>query len=323
MVSFPVGANDPPQRLAAAPRPGNEDAAVRLLVSSCVPNHASTRHDYCFPLEHRSACLDEPTMNYRPLRMRPRPSAGRCARPGILRLLRRSTAVALVGLLASLGTSVAAPASPTRLRVLPADRDAPISYVALGDSTVEGVGASAPTYNYVSRIHERLRQLYPRARLANLGESGATAADVRDRQLAQAVSRRPDLVTLSVGPNDITRQRSLGDYRRDVEAILRMLTANTSAVIVVNLIPDMSVTPRFRGKELEPLIRRRVIAFNEALGRQARAYRAQVVDLYRPSQEEVPRRPELVAADRYHPSDEGYARWADLMWSGIEARRRR
>jgi len=63
-----------------------------------------------------------------------------------------------------------------------------------------------------------------------------------------------------------------------------------------------------------------VIAFNEILIRQARVYGAEVVDLYAASQREVPGRPELIGADRYHPSDEGYARWAELMWAGIEAR---
>jgi lysophospholipase L1-like esterase len=30
--------------------------------------------------------------------------------------------------------------------------------------------------------------------------------------------------------------------------------------------------------------------------------------------------PELIGADGYHPSDEGYARWAELMWAAIEGR---
>ncbi len=90
--------------------------------------------------------------------------------------------------------------------------------------------------------------------------------------------------------------------------------------MVVNLIPDLTVTPRFRGKEIEPRVRQRVVAFNEILARQAREYGAEVVDLYAASHREVPGRPDLIGPDRYHPSDEGYARWAELMWTGIEAR---
>ena len=90
--------------------------------------------------------------------------------------------------------------------------------------------------------------------------------------------------------------------------------------MVVNLIPDITVTPRFRGKELEARVRERVVAFNEILALQARGYGAEVVDLYTASQHEVPARPDLIGPDRYHPSDDGYARWAELMWAGIAAR---
>jgi len=52
----------------------------------------------------------------------------------------------------------------------------------------------------------------------------------------------------------------------------------------------------------------------------ARAHGVQLVDLYAASQREVPLRPELIGSDGYHPSDAGYARWAELLWEGVEAR---
>lgn len=193
-------------------------------------------------------------------------------------------------------------------------------YVALGDSTVEGVGATSPDRNYVALLYERLRAVYPRARVVNLGTGGATAAGVLSRQLPRALQLQPALVTLSVGPNDITDKRTLREYDSDVGTILRTLARHTPAVVVVNLIPDMTITPRFKGKEIEPRLRQHVVAFNEVLSRHAIAWGAEIVDLYGPSQREVPERPALIATDRYHPSDEGYARWAELMWTGIEAR---
>lgn len=205
-------------------------------------------------------------------------------------------------------------------RRLPSDRSTAVMYVALGDSTVYGVGASDPERNYVSRFYERLRSVYPRARVRNLGVSGATAADVVEGQLGRAVALRPDLVTLSIGPNDITRGREAGAYERNVETIFRMLLRETSAVLVVNLIPDLTVTPRFRGREEAATVGRRVVLFNQALRRQARMYDVELVDLYTPSRREVPRRPELIAPDGYHPSDQGYARWAELLWRGLEPR---
>ena len=45
-----------------------------------------------------------------------------------------------------------------------------------------------------------------------------------------------------------------------------------------------------------------------------------LVDLYGPSREEVPQHPELISLDGYHPSDAGYARWAELVWAEVERR---
>jgi lysophospholipase L1-like esterase len=151
-----------------------------------------------------------------------------------------------------------------------ADRRAPVLYVALGDSTVEGVGATTPR-----------------------------------------------LVTLSIGPNDITAHVPVGDYERDVDTIFRRLTRETDAVVVANLLPDLAVTPRFRGRETTLEIGALTAPFNEALLRRARAYGIEVVDLYRPSQAEIPQRPELVASDGYQPSDVGYERWAEIVWAGV------
>ena len=172
----------------------------------------------------------------------------------------------------------------------------------------------------MSRLGQRLRSVYSSARLVNLGVNGATAADVLSSQLPRLVALRPDLVTLSVGPNDITRERTAQQYERDIETILRTLSDRTSAVVVVNLIPDLTATPRFRGHAKEAAVGQMVLRFNEVLVRQAGAHSVEVVDLYEPSRREVPRHPELISADGYHPSDYGYSRWAALMWQGIEAR---
>ncbi len=48
-------------------------------------------------------------------------------------------------------------------------------------------------------------------------------------------------------------------------AILRTLTRQTAAAVVVNLIPDLTVTPRFRRTEHAAAVGRRVVRFNEAL----------------------------------------------------------
>lgn len=200
------------------------------------------------------------------------------------------------------------------------DCGAPVHYVALGDSTVEGVGASSPDLNYVSRLHARLRARYPNARVTNLGVGGATSVDVVTGQLERAIKLRPDVVTLSIGPNDITRGIPVARYEQNLEDILGRLRRETAALIVVNLIPDLTVTPRFAKSPQVDLVSRQAVQFNEALARKGREHGVALVDLYLPSREEVPRQPMLLWRDGYHPSDAGYARWAELMWEGIVPR---
>lgn len=205
-------------------------------------------------------------------------------------------------------------------RMLPADPNAEVVYVALGDSTVQGIGASSRDANYVSRLHARLRERYPRARMVNLGVGGATSGDVVKRQLGRSVELKPHLLTLSVGPNDITSRVSVKTYAENMETILGRLTRDTDAVIVINLLPDLAVTPRFRGREVASIVGRLSTEFNDALTRVAERHGAAVVDLYAASRREVPGHPELMARDGYHPSDLGYARWAELMWDAVRVR---
>ena len=204
--------------------------------------------------------------------------------------------------------------------MLPADRNAPLVYAALGDSTVEGVGASSAAANYVSRLHARLRERYPEARLVNLGVGGATSRDVLEEQVERAVALHPHLVTLSIGPNDITGKVPVEAYADNLDAILGRLATQTRAVVVVNLLPDLAITPRFRGGDAAEVVGRLSAEFNQVVARTAQRHGTVVVDLYGPSRREVPERPELVAADGYHPSDLGYARWAELMWDAVVTR---
>lgn len=206
------------------------------------------------------------------------------------------------------------------MRMLPADPGAEVVYVALGDSTVEGVGASTARNNYVGRLDARLRDRYPRARTVNLGVAGATSLDVLDAQLARAIAFQPHLVTLSIGPNDITTRVPPATYARNLDTILARLARETSAVIVVNLLPDLAITPRFRNRDSAPVVGRLSVEFNNIVARTAKRHGALVVDLYRASRREVPGHPELLSADGYHPSDLGYARWAELMWDAVRTR---
>jgi lysophospholipase L1-like esterase len=76
-------------------------------------------------------------------------------------------------------------------------------WVALGDSTAQGLGAPGPHGGYIGQSLRQLRRSTgQRWRVLNLSVSGALIRDVLAEQLPQ-LPGAPDLVTCGVGANDI------------------------------------------------------------------------------------------------------------------------
>ena len=183
-------------------------------------------------------------------------------------------------------------------RSLPSDRRTPLVYVALGDSTVYGLGASSPSTHYVARLFWRLHAEYPLARLSNRGACLATTTDVLAHQVPDAIMDRPHLVTLSVGPNDLRQGRSPQDFAGRTEVILERLQRDTDAAVILNSLPDLALSPRFREPE-RSMVAALTRHYNHALQHVADNFGIELVD---------------------HPSDAGYAAWAGAMREAVWAR---
>ncbi len=190
----------------------------------------------------------------------------------------------------------------------------PVTYVALGDSTGAGVGATQG--GYVARLFRRIVPSRAGSELINLCVSGATTSDVLRNQIEKGVSNQPNLVTLGIGINDIGHGLSLEQFSKNYEEILRRLKSGTSARIVVTNIPDISSAPRIP-EVLRGEYQRLITQFNQALEEIAGRHGVTVFDVYRVTREELPAHPEFFSDDGFHPSDEGYELWAERMWPTI------
>jgi lysophospholipase L1-like esterase len=79
-------------------------------------------------------------------------------------------------------------------------------FVAVGDSTVEGLGDSVDGYTdlpWVGRIAHALRRQRPSLAFLNLGRRHLLTADVRETQLRPALEFGPDLALILCGGNDL------------------------------------------------------------------------------------------------------------------------
>ncbi|HEX5618410.1 MAG TPA: SGNH/GDSL hydrolase family protein [Solirubrobacteraceae bacterium] len=178
-------------------------------------------------------------------------------------------------------------------------------YVALGDSTTEGMEDLRPDGTYrgwADRLAERLAVDNPDLLYANLAIRGRRMSQVREEQLPPALALRPDLATVVAGLNDLLRRRYDPDaMARDLEHMLSELRG-VGATTLTFTIPDLScVSPIAR------IVRTRLFAFNEMIREVARDTGTIVVDV---GAEPVALDPRLWSVDRLHASPLGHERIA-------------
>lgn len=188
----------------------------------------------------------------------------------------------------------------------------PFVYVALGDSTVEGIGASRPDRSFAYIISAFLKQSKGNVVFHNLGKSGATISDVVATQLEKTIAFQPHLITISVGANDIRHKTKTQDFIKDLNFLLQTLAEKTDAEIVINNIPDLSLTPAVPSY-LKHISKIMVKKFNAIIEEEVKKYHVILVDLYFQSKIYTKAYPEAISEDKFHPSDFGYALWANTI----------
>jgi lysophospholipase L1-like esterase len=187
--------------------------------------------------------------------------------------------------------------------------------VAVGDSTGIGLGARDGG-GYVDQLFARIEQKRPGSTLINLSAAGATTADVVDRQIAQLDGTRATLITICIGVNDLLRGREAKQFAGNYETLVAKLRQPGRLIVVTNL-PDVASAPAMQGMADESL-RTRLEQFNKVIEDVAGRYAVPFVDLYKLSVEMSGSRAEFFSSDGLHPSDLGYAHWAQATWPVIE-----
>jgi acyl-CoA thioesterase-1 len=232
-------------------------------------------------------------------------------------------------LLATAALLLAALPAAARRREVPPYLRGVHRIVTLGDSITQG---GAHPGGYVWLIDHYLQTLYPdhKIEIVNAGISGHKSTDMLARFQRDVLDKKPDLVTISVGINDVwhgfTPEHPAGygpnrvpleDYRRNVETMLQ--AAQKAGVKVV-----MFTTTIFEDQP-ESIRNGRIAGYNDTLRSLAHQYGAHVADQNTAFMEawakNGPNGPRLTS-DQVHmapPGDELMARTA-LLAFGIPER---
>jgi lysophospholipase L1-like esterase len=186
-------------------------------------------------------------------------------------------------------------------------------YVALGDSQTEGLWDGDDfdgIVGFADRLAAMLDELSPGLQYANLAIRGRRIRDVLVDQLPLALTMRPDLVSVCVGMNDITRPGLVFDRALTDLDLLYERLARSGATVVTTTFPDIArIVPVGR------MLSARMSRTNEAIAAAAGRYGFKLVDLYNaPSMTE----PDVWSADRVHGSTKGHMLFAAAAAEALE-----
>lgn len=201
----------------------------------------------------------------------------------------------------------------------PSDPDEPITVVWLGDSTGAGVGASSAETALPTIV---VRGLQRSVRLRVIAMSGARVQDVLTQQVPRVEALRPDVVVVGVGGNDVTHLTPHSLFEGLYDAMLRAVGSLDPATVVVIGIGDFGTVPRIP-QPLRALTGWRGRWFDDSIRRVANRRGAAYVDLYANTGPAFGHDPALFYSDDgFHPSDEGYRIWADVILDVLRAQLR-
>ncbi len=140
-------------------------------------------------------------------------------------------------------------------------------YVAVGDSTVEGLGETVegfPPGGWPKRVADGLQAVSPALEFFNLGKRYLTARQIRDTQLARALELEPDLVTVVAGGNDMLAKTFQPEkLAADLELMITELL-NAGATVYISSMWDAIRAPVLPD-HVKDVLRDRFYAFNDTI----------------------------------------------------------
>lgn len=186
----------------------------------------------------------------------------------------------------------------------------PLTYVAAGDSTSVGVGASDIAHTYTYKVFQKLAETN-KVKYIHVGKSGARTNNVILEQLPKIIEANPDIVTLSIGANDITHLKSNSAIIENYKTIINKLLTETHAQIY------LTNTPILKDAPLLPWVFRQVLESKaQVVNRELLKLendRVHVVPIHDFGWAQFSDIKVTFAQDQFHPSDIGYENWTNAF----------
>jgi lysophospholipase L1-like esterase len=186
---------------------------------------------------------------------------------------------------------------------------APIRVLAIGESSISGVGISCENQSVTAMTARALARLTGRpAAWRAYGLSGATARQAMERLLPRIAREPADLLIIAFGVNDATSYRSPPAFADDLAALVTAVRARVGeAAVVIAGVAPLASFPALPWP-LRTILGWRASALQAAAERLAGRLPQLVVERFSASLA-----PELFARDGFHPNPLAHSRWGEKI----------
>jgi len=194
--------------------------------------------------------------------------------------------------------------------------DDPMLRVAvLGDSSVTAPGVTGPEEIWITLICEKLAAGH-HVVLESFAVGGSMAHNVIEDQMEDAILFGPDLVFISVGANDVIKGVPRRKFEDNLDRLIGELS-ETGAIVIQSGVGELGSIPRLY-PPLSNLMSRRARRFDDVHWKVAREHQTNVVHQRSDDTKVWYADRDLWAADLFHVSAAGHARWADTIWETVQ-----
>jgi len=208
----------------------------------------------------------------------------------------------------------------------PPDTGPPPVYVSVGASETTGAGSDQPLRDGWPRVLHRTA-LPAGAVHVNMGIPGATVAQALAEELPTTLDARPNLVTVWLNVNDITRGVAVATYEAQLDSLVRQLRRGGQTRVLVANTPPLDRLPAYQqGRLLADLpapeeVQEVVGRYNAAIARVVERHGAFLVDLHAAGMAARAAGTEasFISRDGFHPSTAGHARVAEAFAEVLRA----
>lgn len=179
-----------------------------------------------------------------------------------------------------------------------------IKILVAGDSTGVGTGATMPEDSTAGQLGKK----YPTADITNISQNGLKLEGLESK--LKNTEQTYDLILIQIGANDIVQQTDNKKIEETLNSVLQRATSKSKKVILLTA-GNVGLSPVFKSPISNILTFKTKEVRNIFIKTVTQYPTVTYVDLFKEKSEDIfiTDVKKYYAADRFHPSSEGYKVW--------------